>query len=39
MTGMPIVYDTSALCVTTVADSTASGLVDLQLEIANNSGG
>jgi hypothetical protein len=35
MTGMPIVYDTSALCVTTVADSTASGLVDMDLEIVN----
>lgn len=35
MTGMPIVYETSALCVTTVADSTSSGLVDLDIEIAN----
>jgi hypothetical protein len=35
MTGLPIVYDTSALCVTTIADSTASGLVDLDIEIAN----
>ena len=35
LTGMPIVYDTSALCVTTVADSTSSGLVDMDIEIAN----
>lgn len=35
MTGMPIVYDTSALVVTTVADSTSSGLVDMEIEIAN----
>lgn len=34
-TGMPVVYDTSALVVTTVADSTSSGLPDLNLEIAN----
>lgn len=33
--GMPILYDTSALCVTTIADSTASGLVDMNIEIAN----
>jgi hypothetical protein len=35
MTGMPIVYESTALCVTTVADSTSSGLVDLDIEIAN----
>ena len=35
MTGMPIVYDTSALVVTTVADSTSSGVPDLLIEIAN----
>lgn len=35
MTGMPIVYDTSALVVTTVADSTSSGIPDLLIEIAN----
>lgn len=35
MTGMPVVYDTSALVVTTVADSTSSGLPDLLIEIAN----
>lgn len=35
MTGMPIVYDTSALVVTTVADSTSSGLVDMNIEICN----
>lgn len=34
-TGMPIVYETSALVVTTVSDSTASGTPDLNLEIAN----
>jgi hypothetical protein len=35
MTGMPVVYDTSALVVTTIADSTSSGLPDLLIEIAN----
>jgi hypothetical protein len=35
MTGMPVVYDTSALVVTTVADSTSSGIPDLLIEIAN----
>lgn len=34
-TGMPIVYDTSALVLTTVADSTSSGVPDLNIEIAN----
>lgn len=34
-TGMPIVYDTSALYVTCVADSTSTGVPDLNLEIAN----
>jgi len=34
-TGMPIVYETSALVVTTVADSTSSGLVDMNIEITN----
>lgn len=34
-TGMPIIYPTSALVVTTVADSTASGTPDLNLEISN----
>jgi len=35
MTGMPIVYADSALVVTTVADSTSSGIVDMNIEIAN----
>lgn len=35
MTGMPIVYADSALVVTTVADSTSSGLPELLIEIAN----
>jgi hypothetical protein len=35
MTGMPVVYDTSALVVTTIADSTSSGIPDLLIEIAN----
>lgn len=35
MTGMPIVYDTSALVVTTIPDSSNSGLTDLMIEIAN----
>lgn len=35
MTGMPIVYADSALAVTTIADSTSSGIPDLLLEIAN----
>lgn len=35
MTGMPIVYADSALCVTTVADSTSSGIPDVLIEIAN----
>jgi hypothetical protein len=34
-TGMPIVYDTSAIVATTVADSTSSGVPDLNIEIAN----
>lgn len=34
-TGMPIVYADSALVVTTVADSTSSGVPDLNIEIAN----
>lgn len=35
MVGMPIIYDTSALAVCTVADSTSSGIVDMDLEIVN----
>jgi hypothetical protein len=35
MTGLPIVYDTSSLVVTTVADSTSSGLPDLDIDIIN----
>lgn len=35
LTGMPIVYDTSAFAVTTIADGTSSGLVDMNFEIAN----
>jgi hypothetical protein len=34
-TGMPIVYDTSALTMTCVTDSTSSGVPDLNIEIAN----
>lgn len=34
-TGMPQVYDTSALFLTVVADSTSSGIPDLNIEIAN----
>lgn len=34
-TGMPVVFDTSALVLTTVADSTSSGIPDLNIEIAN----
>jgi hypothetical protein len=34
-TGMPIVYGTSALVVTTIADATSSGVPDLNIEIAN----
>lgn len=34
-TGMPVVYDSSCLVMTTVADSTSSGVPDLNLEIAN----
>jgi hypothetical protein len=34
-TGMPIVFDTSALTVCTIADSTSSGQPDLSIEIAN----
>jgi len=34
-TGMPIVYNTSALVVTTIADSTSSGVPDLNIEITN----
>lgn len=35
MTGMPIVYDTSAISLTTIADSTSSGLPDFLVEIAS----
>jgi len=34
-TGMPQVFDTSALFITTVPDSTAGGISDFQIEIAN----
>lgn len=34
-TGMPVVYDTSALYVTCIPDSTSSGVPDLNIEIAN----
>lgn len=34
-TGMPIVYADSALILTTIPDSTAAGIPDLSLEIAN----
>jgi len=34
-TGMPQVWDSSALVVTTIADSTSSGVPDLNIEIAN----
>lgn len=34
-TGMPVIYETSALVLTTVADSTSSGLPDCLLEVAN----
>lgn len=35
LTGMPIVYADSALAVCTVADSTSSGLPDMNIEICN----
>jgi hypothetical protein len=34
-TGMPVVYADSALMLTTIPDSTAAGIPDLNLEIAN----
>ena len=34
-TGMPIVYADSALMLTTIPDSTAAGIPDLNIEIAN----
>ena len=34
-TGMPVVFATSALYLTTIADSTSSGVPDLNIEIAN----
>jgi hypothetical protein len=34
-TGMPIVYDTSALTLTVIADATSTGIPDMNLEIAN----
>jgi hypothetical protein len=34
-TGMPILYDTSALMVTCVPDSTSTGVPEVMLEIAN----
>lgn len=34
-TGMPQVFDTSALVITTIADSTSSGVPDFNIEIAN----
>lgn len=33
--GMPVIYETSALIVTVMADSTATGFPDILLEIAN----
>jgi hypothetical protein len=35
-TGLPIVYNTSALALVVNADSTASGVVDVMIELANN---
>jgi hypothetical protein len=35
-TGLPIVYATSALVVTAIPDSTSSGVIDMNIEIANN---
>jgi len=35
-TGLPIVYATSALVVTAIPDATSSGVIDMNIEIANN---
>lgn len=35
-TGLPQVYETSALVVTAIPDSTSTGVIDMNIEIANN---
>jgi hypothetical protein len=35
-TGLPIVYATSALSVQSIPDSTSTGVIDMNIEIANN---